>query len=628
MEEKAKDYFERMKSELMTEEQRELGERMLKYYRDSWHDKDNRGLFDTWQECERYWEGDVNEPEYEDDPASNTNIVHPHIEGQVVLMVDKHTTIEPYAIRPSARPFLNASRVMLNWIKENNKHRQKMDVTARRLVKFGTAVIWVLFNPDYMDGFGLPEYESSHPAYTFFDKDVVDIYHVQDGKYAGMILTKPIAWAKRKFGDVADAIAPGYNPTEDAQLFGEGDGNATDSGMYIHIIMFEKTGDELRFVEMSGDGVILYDSKEWKKYTHVRPTKPYFPNDMRTGKPLFPVFAAPDYFREGTPWGKSDAELSLELQDQLNDYDDQIRSNARLTGNPQKFIDISSGVDPEMWTNQRGLVLPVNGGKESVGYIQPPQMVAEIPNRRDRIMDRDISKVTRFSDQMMGNRIKGVDTATEALSLQQSGMGAIDYKKTILEDLFGQVFEYCLALAVHYWKEEQYFYLLETDEYVYFRASLLESVPKLIRANQPFIKEFKRKNPNEPVPEFMEATDKNGKTIMEKAMIGVKVRMGAGIPQNEAFKYGAVKEARAMGDLTPEEHREYLKEKVGLDLPEPQGNPMIQQQPGMPMGGMPQGTPTQDINPSVQGLTANGNPKKPQSIAKGGIDSVARAFRR
>ena len=89
--------------------------------------------------------------------------------------------------------------------------------------------------------------------------------------------------------------------------------------------------------------------------------------------------------------GKSDAELSLELQDQLNDYDDQIRSNARLTGNPQKFIDISSGVDPEMWTNQRGLVLPVNGGKES--WIYPaPQMVAEIPNRRDRIMDRIFQK--------------------------------------------------------------------------------------------------------------------------------------------------------------------------------------------------------------------------------------------
>lgn len=83
MEEKAKDYFERMKSELMTEEQRELGERMLKYYRDSWHDKDNRGLFDTWQECERYWEGNVNEPEYEQTPLPTPILFIPISRGKL-----------------------------------------------------------------------------------------------------------------------------------------------------------------------------------------------------------------------------------------------------------------------------------------------------------------------------------------------------------------------------------------------------------------------------------------------------------------------------------------------------------------------------------------------------------------
>ena len=51
-------------------------------------------------------------------------------------------------------------------------------------------------------------------------------------------------------------------------------------------------------------------------------------------------------------------------------------------------------------------------------------------------------------------------------------------------------------------------------------------------------------------------------------MIGVKVRMGAGIPQNEAFKYGAVKK-QGQWDLTPEEHREYLKRLV-LTFLEPQ----------------------------------------------------------
>ena len=67
-------------------------------------------------------------------------------------------------------------------------------------------------------------------------------------------------------------------------------------------------------------------------------------------------------------------------------------------------------------------------------------------------------------------------------------------------------------------------------------------------------------------PEYMELPDETGNAVTEKAMIGIKVRMGAGLPQNKAFKYSAVKEARAIGDITPEENREYLKKEIGLDL--------------------------------------------------------------
>jgi hypothetical protein len=419
------------------------------------------------------------------------------------------------------------------------------------------------------------------------------------------------------YGDKAKAIMPGYNPIEDSQILGESDGLSINNQQYIHMFMFIREKDELRFVEMSACGVILYDSKNWENYKDVRAEKPFFPNDLRTGRPKFPIFIRPNYYREGCVYGKSDTELLLDLQDQLNDYDDQILSNSRIVGNPQKWVDISSGVDPEMWTNERGLTLPVNGGKEGAGYFTPPPLGQDIRERRDRIIDRDKTVVSRFSDQMMGNRIRGVDTATEALSLQQSGMQSMDYKKAILEDLYGEVFEYCLQLAAHYWGESMYFYLMDTEEYAFFKASVLNNVPKMIPATEGYTKAFKANNPSAELPEFMELTDDMGKPITEKAMIGVKVRMGAGLPQNKAFKYGAVKEARAIGDITPEENREYLEKEIGLDL-NPQGA-------GAPVNAQKQ--PSMNNSSLVQGLSANGNPKRPNSEAKGGMDTIGRAMR-
>ena len=256
-EKKDKAYYDKIKREVLSEDEIAQGREYMEFYRESWLDKDNRNLFNKWQDAEMYWEGEANVQQYEDDPACNTNIVHPNVEGQVILTVEKDASIEPYAIRPSAKSYLEPVRIMLEWIKENNNHRSKTDVLARRFYKFGSAIVRVLFNPDFLEGAGLPEYEPCNPAYVFFDPNVVDVYHVNDGKFCGEVITKPISWAKSMYGERADAIMPGYNPIENAQYFGEDEGQSTNKQNYIHVFIFIREDDELRFVEMSACGVII-----------------------------------------------------------------------------------------------------------------------------------------------------------------------------------------------------------------------------------------------------------------------------------------------------------------------------------------------------------------------------------
>src|SRR5690606_28743112 len=121
-------------------------------FRSGWYDKDNRGLFEKWEVNDLYWEGDVNEPESDNDPASNTNIVNPNVEGQVGYLIEQNLAIETKARGPSDMAFADIARIILEFVKERNKMRRKLDVHERRRMKFGTGIFRVLFQPDYLDG--------------------------------------------------------------------------------------------------------------------------------------------------------------------------------------------------------------------------------------------------------------------------------------------------------------------------------------------------------------------------------------------------------------------------------------------------------------------------------------------
>jgi hypothetical protein len=339
---------------------------------------------------------------------------------------------------------------------------------------------------------------------------------------------------------------------------------------------------------MSGDGVILSDSKE--------DNESYYPTD------IYPYFFTPLYYREGTVWGKGDAELLVNTQDLIDDLDDQIRMNARLTGKIQKVVSTASGIDLDKWTNEPSLNIPANGDlNNAYRIVQPGQMPAYIFKRRDDAMSTERQVVTRFSDQMNGIRQKGVDTATEALSLQQGGSQGIDHKKLLLQETLSEVFEYALIMAKEYWTEEQAFRITEKEnEFLFFKGSKLKEIPLLMPATQQFRDQHKANQeiggtlpPDYKAPEYMQ----NGEETKE-AMFDIAVTVGAGLPNNKAFVYQMIKEAKADGTITPEEYREWLIKNMGLPFsPKP---PMPQMPPQIPM--------QSNMSPDVMGLTQGNVP--------------------
>jgi len=454
---------------------------------------------------DRYWEGDVNRAESENDPASSTNIVHSNIEGQVANLVEQNLSVSAEAVSYKDAAYAKNIDLILNFILNKNKMLRKIDVHERRREKYGTGIFRVTFDPCALGGVGLPTIDTVLNSSVYVDPCICDPYKIDDAKFVIERIKKSIYWAQETYGvSVASKIKPNFDPAYDSaedEFMGDG-----ENDWYVHLLVWTKSGGKLRLVEMSGCGVILSDSGEG------------FYNTCK-----YPYFFTPLYYRENSIWGKGDVELLMPLQDIVNDLDDQIRINARLTGNPQRLIETGSGIDLDALTNEAGLNIPVNH-VNSVKNLDAPPLPAYIENRRNTALQYEVQKVTRFSDQMSGGKQIGVKTATEALAISQSGNTAMNHKKLLLQETLSEIFAYCLMLAKQFWTKEMAFKICDSDS------------------------EFIWCNPSE----------------INCDNFDVNVTVGAGMPKNRASVYQIIVELYREKLITAAEARKFICTQLSL----------------------------------------------------------------
>lgn len=96
-----KDFYEELREEkeakrqaLMSDKEIAEAEKYLQWYRRAYQDKVNIGVVKTWEDVEKYWEGDFDIGDDETDPAPNTNITNSNVEGKVALMCDQSISIQ------------------------------------------------------------------------------------------------------------------------------------------------------------------------------------------------------------------------------------------------------------------------------------------------------------------------------------------------------------------------------------------------------------------------------------------------------------------------------------------------------------------------------------------------------
>ena len=587
MEEKLEEYIQEKRDkrrQIMSDKEIEEAEKFLMWYRRAYNDKQRLGLNKKWEDINNYWEGDFEQGD-DEELAPNTNIVNSNVEGKTSLLCDQTIGIQVDPREPGDKPFCDYVRTLADFIKERNKMYRKIEVHERRREMTGTGILRVLWNFDALDGKGMPDIEVIHPSKLFIDPAITDVYDIQEAQYIIEAKAKSLYSAYMNYGEeIADAIIANLDPVENIIQNNEED-------QYVHLMIWTRYKEDgeikLRLVEMSGDGVILSDTKKKLKERKKKKEK-----DIETEKEKlikegkkdeadklkyeelqlfpntkYPYFLTPDMYRENTVWGKASAELLLPISDQIDEIDYNILKNADLTGNPMGLLANNSGIDPEKVTNTPGQIVPTND-VNALKWLTPPNIPTYIMNKRADLINNDRVIVSRFSDQMIGKQQEGIGTATESLALQNSGNSMIEHKKGLLQETLSNVFEYAIELALLNWNTIMLFKITGKngeDDFTTFNPDMLNRVPVMIESDTEYRKEYKEKHPDAKPDEykFMQADNET-----RKIKFDLNVTVGAGLPNNRAYRYSIVRQAYADKAISKKEYRNYLIKQLGLNIQE------------------------------------------------------------
>src|SRR5690606_11252150 len=184
------------------------------------------------------------------------------------------------------------------------------------------------------------------------------------------------------------------------------------------------------------------------------------------------------YNRRGTVWGMGDVELLIPTQDLINELDDQIRANARLSGNPQIAVGMGAGkgFDFRKWTNAPGLRIPMRD-HNAFKIIEPRPVSSDIPIRREKAF-QEADLIAGVPDVNRGEKPGAVTAASAIMALQQAGQKTVVHKNEMFKAGWGVVLELLFDEIVDHWEEEMWIRIDgENPTYEFINPSEFKNVP-------------------------------------------------------------------------------------------------------------------------------------------------------
>lgn len=580
----------------MTPLERQLG----KHYQEATDAKDSERVNDRFEENQAYWSGRAadrmeDHDETEDWIEHSTNICFPLVEAQTALALEKNIAAKCKGVEPSDQAAASAAENIIDFIMRANKMIRKLDRFIRNLGTYGNSVWYMFYDEEWQRGFGMPSLKRINPMFFYMDPSIIDSDDVQDAEYTFFVQPKTVFWAEKTFGKEKAARlwkqASGTDDGENDFTLDKADpSDATASASYIHMHYFTREYIEidgkikgvLRYIQASSDGHILYDSVDDE---NINQEEGFYPWTDR-----YPFILTNQYPDDGTAWGLSSIDFIKPIQNLIDELDKQIIAAARLTGNPQRLVNPALFKDdPTNWTNESGLIIPVDDVVACYRDIKPPDMPQYVIQRRNQAFEVERPVVSGYSDQMSGHKQSGVDTATEALALSQGGMITVDRTKAIIEEGLSEAFSYLLNMAISFWDGDRWFRLEKDgkDVFIQYNVADLGKLPQVDTPDAEYIGKYMKKakeagRKDVKIPSYMakrRSVDvvgdiKKGEASTQSAIFDIQITIGAGMPQSKPFIYNAVMDMFKIRLISNPEARKMMIDM--LNIPVNEEDPMME----------------------------------------------------
>jgi hypothetical protein len=463
--------------------------------------------------CER-------EKKTQHDPNSFDPIILPVVEGQTAAMGEKNISASVKGEGYSDQKFAHTGQVLTDFAYRHIRIKSKVKQGIRRYVLGGTGCFALGWNPDALDGFGLPDWRTPQISKVFVDGKIKNLLDTQKAEYIiEEIGSFSILSARKEYGeDIANAIQLG-----NTQPDFDGSESMDDKDGFTKLHVWTKNNDEgnLQLLEISLCGIMCKESKskDGPYYEHVENRYPYF---------FFGL-----YPEEGKFHRFGDGKILKRLQILLNNLWDECVIAAKYSSQQERYVDPNSGLDPDQ----------IDGDPSHPIYVRDPnknvkttigQGINQVIFTLINLILNEIQRITRFSTLMMGSAPSREITATQSGIMVQQGNAGIDDKRGDVSEAIAEATMYMLGLMMEFWPAGKAIRITEeSDEIEWVDARQLKNIPAMIPVDSNYEKQWMAANPNVPVPQYMQLESEDGTPQTKKAMFDIEVSIGEGLPTNK-----------------------------------------------------------------------------------------------
>lgn len=564
-------------SDLNTDAQRKRGQFYVDRYRALESEMETR--ITEWNNIEKQY---ACEREYIDDaPNSFIPVTGPIIDGMIASVVDQNIAAKVKGITPSDQNFAGSGQKIVDLFLRHNKTKQQIKSIAGRYFKFGVGWIAIEWDPNALDGFGMPIIRNPQTTKIFIDGNIKDTLDYQKAQYLiEEVGYQSIMWGRQEYGDdVANYLMlnTGDDDFEAAPLDDE-----QFSFMLLKVWHRNNKWGNLQLLEMDDTGFVLRESD---------PESPYYDN-VDNQYPYYPIGL---YQKEGEFYRFGDGKRLFFIQDTINKLYDEIITACKFTSQSRTFVDPDGEMDPDDFDNDPSHPVPCRNPRENV-FVSSGGSLNPIIERLLANLMNEARRAARFSDLMMSNSPSEKMTATQAgIQTSQGNVGISDKKGDISEGM-KFITNYAINMCIELWTGGQWYRVTEdSDDFEWIDAAQLKKVPVLIPRNDEFIQKWRERHPNSDIslmPQYTqyipdadiydyegEIIARKGEPQTKRVAFDLSVSIGEGLPSSPIALFNIMLSLAQLslideqtGQSRPligyEQFRKLMEETIGIPFDE------------------------------------------------------------